>query len=136
MTQPGIRKRKDGTWEVTGANDRILSQTQADYEDLVKASQLITGEQGVQVRRLLKENPSASAGMIAGLVKYGAVPNNNLTQTLVEIDKATREQREVNAFLESQRIANEKFANSYRGKVWNFGKSLIRGLSLLPRNWP
>ena len=132
MTQPGIRKRKDGTWEVTGANDRILSQTQADYEDLVKASQLITGEQGVQVRRLLKENPSASAGMIAGLVKYGAVPNNNLTQTLVEIDKATREQREVNAFLESQRIANEKFANSYRGKVWNFGKSLIRGLSLLP----
>lgn len=132
MTQPGIRKRKDGTWEVTGSNDRILTQTQADYEDLLKASKLITGEQGAQVRKLLKNNPGASAGMIAGLAKYGAVPDNQLTKTLVDIDRATQAQRETNAFLEAQRISNEKFKNSFPGRFWTVAKSLVRGLSILP----
>jgi len=132
VTQPGIRKRKDGTWEVTGSNDRVLNQTQADYEDLVKASQLITGEQGIQVRNLIKNNPSASAGLIAALAQYGAVPDNDLTKTLVEIDKMTRQEREKNMFLEGQRIANEKFKNSYRGRFWNILKASIRGLSILP----
>ena len=103
MTQPGVKKNKDGTWTITGVQERVVTKTQVDYEDLVKASQLIPGQQGVSARELILKNPEMSGGLLASLSKTGAVPDNDLVTTLVQIDKMTQAQREkdVTARLES-----------------------------------
>lgn len=131
MTQPGIKKNKDGTWNITGVQERVVTQQQVDYEELVKASQLIPGQEGFNARELILNNPSMSGGLLASLSKNYAVPNNDLVKTLVEIDALTQAQREKNAFDEAQRIANEKFSNSYRGMIWNAFKSATRGITVV-----
>lgn len=127
MSKPGIRKNPDGTFTVIGAQERTLTQQQADYEDLLKSSELLPGESGFRARELLRTNPTLSGGMLSGLVQNGAVPNNKLVDSLVEIDKLTQAERAKNAFLESQRVANERFNNSIKGKFWSGLKGLVRG---------
>lgn len=130
MTQPTVKKNPDGTWSITGVQQRNITQTQADYQDLVKASQLITGPQGESARRLITQNPSMSGGLLASLASYGAAPDNNLVRTLVEIDNQTKAQRELDSFQEAQRIANEKFNQKFRGRLWTALKGIIRGVAL------
>lgn len=127
MSQPGIKKNKDGTWKITGVQERTVTQQQVDYEELRKAAQLIPGQEGVNARELILNNPGMSGGLLASLSKNYAVPDNDLVKTLVDIDRLTQAQREQNQFLEAQRIANEKFSNTYRGKIWNVVKALTRG---------
>lgn len=126
MSQPGVKKNKDGTWTITGVQERTITQQQADYEDLVKASRLIPGQEGVNARQLILDNPGMSGGLLASLSKNYAIPNNDLVKTLVDIDSMTQAQREQNAFLEAQRIANEKFDKTVRGKVWKYVKGFTR----------
>ena len=130
MTQPSVKKNPDGTWTITGVQERTITQTRADYEDMVKASQLVTGEQGVTARKLITQNPMLSGGVLASLSSYGAAPDNELVKTLVAIDAQTRAQRELNAFEEAQRLANEKFEATPRGMFWRFVKGLSRGAVL------
>ena len=127
MSKPGIKKNPDGTFTIVGGQERTLTQQQADYEDLLKSSEMLPGESGFRARELLRTNPSISGGLLSGLVKNGAVPNNQLVNSLVEIDKLTQAERAKNAFLESQRLANEKFEKTVRGKVWKSLKGFTRG---------
>lgn len=131
MTQPGVKKNKDGTWTITGVQERTVTQQQVDYEELRKAAQLIPGEEGVQARQLILSNPSMSGGLLASLSKNYAVPDNDLVKTLVDIDKMTQAQRELNDFKEAQRIANEKFSKTYRGMIWNTIKAGTRGATVM-----
>ena len=77
MSLPKVGKDANGLPIITGVNERKLTQEQADYSDLLKAADLITGPNGDKVRlaaqNLLKENPTASAGIIAGVAKNGMV---------------------------------------------------------------
>lgn len=131
MSQPTIKRNPDGTWSITGVQERTLTQTQSDYEELVKASGLLTGQEGENARRLITNTPQLSGGVLASLSKYGAVPDNNLVKTLADIDAQTRAQRELDQFKEAQRLANEKFNKTIRGRVWTFAKGLVRGLAVL-----
>lgn len=131
MTQPGIKKNKDGTWTITGVQERTVTQQQVDYEELVKASKLIPGQEGVNARELILKNPGMSGGLLASLSKNYAVPDNELVTTLVQIDKLTQAQREKDAFDEAQRIANEKFSKTKRGMIWNAVKAFTRGVTVV-----
>jgi hypothetical protein len=129
VSQPGVKRNKDGTWKITGVQERTVTQQQVDYEELRKAAQLIPGEEGVQARQLILDNPGMSGGLLASLSKNYAVPDNDLVKTLVDIDKMTQAQREMDQFKEAQRIANEKFSKTYRGMIWNTVKSITRGIT-------
>lgn len=131
MSKPTVKKNPDGTWTITGVQENRLTQNQADYQQLVKASELLTGEEGEKARRLITQNPTLSGGLLASLASYGAVPNNNLVKTLADIDAQTRAQRELDDFAEAQRISNEKFNSKFRGKLWSTIKGTIRGLSII-----
>lgn len=131
MSQPTVKKNPDGTWTITGVQERTLTQTQSDYEDVLKASQLITGAEGAAARRLIVNTPELSGGMLASLSKYGAVPDNNLVKTLADIDAQTRAQRELDSFKEAQRISNEKFNQKWRGKLWTGIKALSRAATVI-----
>jgi len=131
VTQPGVKKNKDGTWTITGVQERVVTQQQVDYEELRKAAQLIPGQQGMAARELILKNPEMSGGLLASLSKTGAVPNNPLVNTLVQIDAMTKAQREKDAFDEAQRIANEKFSNTFRGMIWNTIKAGTRGATII-----
>lgn len=72
-----------------------------------------------------------SGGVLASLSSYGAAPDNDLVKTLVDIDKQTRAQRELNAFEEAQRISTEKFNKTARGKLWTTIKGLVRGTAVV-----
>ena len=130
MSQPAVKKNPDGTWTITGVQENRLTQNQADYQQLVKASELLTGEEGEKARRLITQTPTLSGGLLASLASYGAVPNNNLVKTLADIDTQTRAQRELDSFAEAQRISNEKFNRKFRGKLWSTIKGTIRGLAI------
>lgn len=131
MSQPAVKKNPDGTWTITGVQENRLTQNQADYQQLVKASELLTGEEGEKARRLITQTPTLSGGLLASLASYGAVPNNNLVKTLADIDAQTRAQRELDAFAEAQRISNEKFNSKFRGKLWSTLKGLVRGVAII-----
>ena len=126
MSQPAVKKNPDGTWTITGVQENRLTQNQADYQQLLKASELLTGEEGEKARRLITQTPTLSGGLLASLASYGAVPNNNLVKTLADIDAQTRAQRELDAFAEAQRISNEKFNSKWYGKLWSTVKGLTR----------
>ena len=127
MSKPGIKKNPDGTFTIVGGQERTLTQQQADYEDLLKSAEMLPGDSGFRARELLRTNPSVSGGLLSSLVENGAIPNNGLVNSLVEIDKLTQAERAKNAFLESQRLANEKFEKTVRGKVWKSLKGFTRG---------
>lgn len=131
MSKPVVKKNPDGTWTITGVQENRLTQNQADYQQLVKASELLTGEEGERARSLIVQNPTLSGGLLASLASYGAVPNNNLVKTLADIDAQTRAQRELDAFAEAQRISNEKFNSKFRGKLWSTLKGLVRGVAII-----
>lgn len=131
MSLPSIKKNADGTWTLVGVQEKYSTQQQADYEELVKASQLINSAAGDSARYLLQTNPEVSGGVLAALAKNGAVPNNSLTQNLIEIDRLTKAEREKNAFDEARRISNEKFSRTWNGKFWNFLKGGTRDIGLL-----
>jgi hypothetical protein len=122
VSQPVVKKNPDGTWTITGVQENRLTQNQADYQQLVKASELLTGEEGEKARRLITQTPTLSGGLLASLASYGAVPNNNLVKTLADIDAQTRAQRELDSFAEAQRISNEKFNSKWYGKLWSTRK--------------
>ncbi len=92
MSRPGVKKNKDGTWTITGVQERTVTQQQVDYEELVKASKLIPGQEGVNARELILNNPGMSGGLLASLSKNYAVPDNDLVKTLVDIDSMTQAQ--------------------------------------------
>lgn len=127
MSKPGIKKNPDGTFTVVGAQERTLTQQQADYEELLKSAELLPGESGFRAREMLRTNPTVSGGLLSSLVENGAMPNNNLVNSLIEIDKMTQAERAKNAFLETQRIANERFNNSLKGRLWSGVKGFTRG---------
>jgi len=131
VSQPAVKKNPDGTWTITGVQENRLTQNQADYQQLVKASELLTGEEGEKARRLITQNPTLSGGLLASLASYGAVPNNNLVKTLADIDTQTRAQRELDAFTEAQRISNEKFNSKWYGKLWSTVKGIVRGAAII-----
>lgn len=131
MSKPVVKKNPDGTWTITGVQENRLTQNQADYQQLVKASELLTGEEGERARSLITQTPTLSGGLLASLASYGAVPNNNLVKTLADIDAQTRAQRELDAFAEAQRISNEKFNSKFRGKLWSTLKGLVRGIAII-----
>jgi hypothetical protein len=127
---PSIKKNADGTWTLVGVQEKYSTQSQADYEELVKASLQLTGNEGQSARYLLQTNPEVSGGVLAALAKNGAVPNNQLTQTLIDIDKFTKAQREKDTFEENRKIQNEKFSRTLHGRIWNFIKGASRTIAL------
>lgn len=131
MSLPKIGKDANGLPTLIGVEERQLTQEQADYSDTLKAAQLVTGPQGEKLRALLTTNPTASAGVVTSLAKAGAMPNNNLVNTLMQIDKQTQTQRQLDIKKESNRLSTEKFNNTPVGMVWSGLKGLVRGLSVV-----
>lgn len=127
MSKPSVKKNKDGTWSIVGVQENNTTQAQVDYQELVKSAELIPGTEGINAREIIINNPTISGGLLTSLVQNGAVPNNDLVKTLVDIDKQTQADRARDAFEEAQRISNERFANSNRGKIWTGLKGALRG---------
>jgi len=131
VTQPGVKKDSQGRWVITGVEENSLSQQQADAMDIRKSAQLLTGQQGELARQLLKNAPELSGGLLAGLVKIGAAPNNQLVKNLASIDEYTKVERARDQFDEAAKLANEKFNNTIRGKLWRATKSTTRAIGVV-----
>lgn len=135
-TLPTITKDANGIPTMVGVGERITTQAQVDYTDATKSAQLIGGAQGVQARydlsnasQILTKNPTVSPGLLAALTKSGALPNNSLTSTLVQIDAATQAQRATDQRTQTLAASNAAFQNQWYGKLWTGLKSVIRDTS-------
>ena len=131
MSTPKIEKDSQGRWKITGVQNRVIDPTRMDFEQIRSAANSLPGDVGVRARSILDKNPLASGGVLAGLVENGALPDNELARTLIDIDQQTKSKRELDAFKERQQIDTEKFNKTLRGKIWRGVKALSRGL-LLP----
>lgn len=131
MTTPKIEKDEQGRWTLTGVQNRTVDPTMMDYRELRAAANLLPGDTGARARAVLQKNPLASGGILSGLVENGAMPDNKLAQTLIDIDQQTKAKRELDAFQERQKRENEKFKKTLRGKIWRFVKAGTR-LAFLP----
>lgn len=132
---PGVSKDKNGNWIITGVEERNISQTQADYEDLIKATQQSIGTEANNTLLMLKSNPQMSSGLVTALAKNGALPQNKLVTTMAQIDATTRAQRELDAQKEAQRLSTEKFNKTLRGKLWTGFKGVTRTVFLYPQTY-
>jgi len=130
MSLPGVGKDANGLPTLIGVEERQLTQQQADYSNTLKAAQLVTGPDGDKLRNLLATNPTASAGLISGLAKVGAMPNNPLVNALTAIDKQTQVQRQLDIKKESNRISTDKFNSTPIGQIWSGIKGVVRGLAV------
>lgn len=131
MAFPGIKKDANGLPVMVGVQERTTTQDVADYTDLQRSLQTVTGIDGYNARKMFADNPGASAGLISGLAKAGAVANNPIVKTLADIDAQTQAQRKLDAQKESQRLATERFNNGIWGQVWSkVVKGPIRAVAL------
>lgn len=131
MPNPKVEKDEQGRWILTGVQNRQVDPTMMDYNQLRSAAQLLPGDSGARARSIIDQNPLASGGVLSGLVENGALPNNKLAQTLIDIDQQTKAKRELDAFKERQERENEKFKKKLRGKIWSNIKTFSR-YSALP----
>lgn len=129
MTLPSIKKDANGNYVVSGIQDRVVTQTQADYEEIVQASQMLTGADGDRARALITNNPGASAGVVAGMYNNGAIANSDLVNTFVQIDQQTKAQREQDSLKKSQEESTAKFRRTPWGIVWTGLVGLSRGVA-------
>lgn len=130
---PRVSKDKNGNWTIVGVEERGISQTQADYEDIVKGAQQAPGQEGYNAVQMLKSNPQMSSGLVTALSKNGAVPQNKLVTAMAQIDATTRAQRELDAQKEAQRVSTERFNKTLRGKFWTGFKGTTRTVFLGPQ---
>ena len=117
---------------IEGSLSNGLSQQQLDYNEIYQKADLISGPDGDAARRNISANPNVSAGVISGLYKSGTIGSSQLTNTLADIDKQTKAQRELDQNKESQRLANENFKKQFFGipyNIWNSLKSTSRLLT-------
>ena len=131
MSFPGVKKDAQGRWYVTGVQERVISQQQADAEEIIKAAQGLNPTSSYLSKQILSNAPELSAGVLSSLVSAGANPQNQLVKDLAEIDALTRVQREKDLNAESQRIATEKFNKTWQGRIWSLIKGVSRGTMLL-----
>lgn len=128
---PRVTKDANGMPVLVGVQERIITQDQADYSDITKAASQVTGVVGDSARALLASNPTASAGLITSLAKKGAMPNNDLVNTLAAIDQQTQTQRQLDVRKESARLSTDRFNQTPWGGMWTGLKALSRGLTVV-----
>ena len=130
MGFPNIKKDANGNYYVEGIKEREISQKQFDYNEIVQATQFLTGPQGDAARAAISNNTDVSAGVVAGLYKNGSIGSSPLVDTFVEIDRQTAAKRAQDQFKEAQRISNEKFQGTIRGKAYTGIKGALRNAGL------
>lgn len=111
---------------MVGVQERLSTQSQADYSDVTKGLELITGAQGLQARNMFKNNPTASAGLITSLATSGALASNPIIKVLADLDQQTQAQRKLDAVTASNKISTENFKQSNIGKIWTGIKGAFR----------
>ena len=130
MANPTIKKDAKGNYIVEGTIDRNLTQQQLDYIDLQQQAAVLTGSAGDELRKTISSNPTASAGVVAGLYQNGSIGSSKLVDTFIEIDAQTKAKRELDQLKENQRISNENFKNKFLGIPYNVWTG-IKGFSRL-----
>ena len=128
---PKVKLDANGFPIMAGVNERITTQDQADYTDLQKSMSLVTGPQGYEARKMFAQNPEASAGLITGLAKQGALATNPIVTTLAQIDKMTQDKRKADAIVASNKISTDKFNATPLGALWSGIKGLSRGAAVV-----
>jgi hypothetical protein len=92
---PKIKKDASGNYIVEGSLNKNFEKQQLDYIDIQQQAEILGGQQGIDLRKSISSNPTASAGIISSLYKNGSIAQSSLTDTFVEIDKQTKAQREL-----------------------------------------
>jgi hypothetical protein len=128
---PKVGKDANGLPVMVGVQERVITQNQADYSDINKAASQVSGAVGNSARQLLASDPTGSAGLITSLAKTGAMPDNELVNTLSAIDKQTQTQRQLDVRKESARLATDRFNQTPWGGMWTGLKALSRGAAVL-----
>lgn len=129
MSSPKVEKDSQGRWVITGVQNQKITQQQVDYNELVKASELLPPGTSARAQSVLRTNPIASGGVLAGLVQNGALPNNDLAKTLVDIDQLTKDKRALDSNQERLKAETERFKNTTRGQLWRVLKAAVRTLT-------
>ena len=127
---PKIKLDANGLPVMVGVQERITTQEQADYTDLQKSMSLVTGIDGYNARKMFAQNPEASAGLITGLARQGALASNPIITTLAQIDKMTQDKRKTDAIIASNKVSTEKFNGTIFGNLWSGLKGVSRGLAV------
>ena len=123
---PNIKQDANGNYYVEGIKERDITQQQLDYNELLQASEKITGPEGVVARDTIRNNPNASAGVISGLYKSGSIGDSKLVQTMLQIDQYTQQKRAEDEFKKAQEVSDANFAKTPWGFVWKTIKGASR----------
>lgn len=128
MDYPKIKKDASGNYIVEGSLNKTFEKQQLDYIDIQQQAEVLGGQQGIDLRKSISSNPTASAGVISSLYKNGSIGQSALVDTFIEIDKQTKAQRELDQLKEQQKAAEETFKSKMYGIPYNIWRS-VKGVS-------
>lgn len=128
---PKIEKDANGLPIIKGVQDQpqYYTKDQIAYSDLLKTAEQMKGEKGNNIVKLLRENPSNAAGLIVSSGLAGLTPGNSLTKNLVELNRVTKEARDLDTQEKYNLESTKKFEGTIAGKFWSALKSASRGVT-------
>jgi hypothetical protein len=131
---PNIKKDAAGNFYLEGIQEREISQSQFDFNEISQASQFLTGPNGDAARKAISSNADISAGVIAGLYNNGSIGSSPLVDTFVAIDKATQAARTQDQFKANQQATRDNNNKTIWGKATNALRSTGEGVYTAAKN--
>ena len=128
MATPNIKKDANGNYVIVGFEPKKFNQQELDYIDIQQQAEVLNGPQGDELRKTISSNPNLSPGVVSGLYKSGALGTSKLTDTLAEIDRQTKAEREKLLVLKTQEQENANFKKDFFGVPYNLWKT-IKGVT-------
>jgi hypothetical protein len=113
VATPNIKKDANGNYVIVGFEPKKFNQQELDYIDIQQQAEVLNGPQGDELRKTISSNPNLSPGVVSGLYKSGALGTSKLTDTLAEIDRQTKAEREKLLVLKTQEQENANFKKDF-----------------------
>lgn len=132
---PKVGKDSTGLPFIQGVDDQSQIQSytksQVEYSDLLRTADKIKGPQADNLKQLLRTNPAGAAGLMVSSGLAGLTPNNGLTKNLVELNRVTKEAKDLDTQKKYNLESTKKFEGTLQGMAWSGLKSTVRGTAAI-----
>lgn len=130
---PKIEKDANGLPIIKGVRDQpqYYTKDQVEISDFLGTASRLKGATGDNIVKLLKDNPSNAAGLIVSSGLAGLTPGNSLTKNMIELNRVTKEARDLDTQEKYNLESTKKFEATLTGKFWSALKSTARGITAI-----
>jgi hypothetical protein len=117
--------------KLPGSSSTPVTQADVDLSSVQKVAASLTGQQAINLRQALANNPNAAPGLVVSSGLAGALPDNPIVKAMIEVSNSAIAAKKLTDQDAQKKIATEKWENSTRGKMWNSYKTGLKELFMV-----